>query len=137
MNLNKWLKHNFWLSAFFYLVGVGMVIYTTLIIKPVYFDAKHGFGFSNLIMIFVYICLILQTYQDYRKIKKIKEQLEAGIKIVHNDRYKPTYRRYFILTFPLVCAFVMFYSVHYSDKSYWEADLSTYEGKYHGFHFSV
>ncbi|KXL53216.1 hypothetical protein CLNEO_11870 [Anaerotignum neopropionicum] len=130
VNLNKSLDSYFWLSVFMFSLFGGMIIYSTLIINPVYFDAKYGSGFPNQIIIFLYLFLIWQTYQDHRKMKKIKEQLESGVKIVHCDRYKPTYRRYFIYAFPLVCAFLMFYSVHYSDKSYWYADLSTYEGNY-------
>jgi hypothetical protein len=71
---------------------------------------------------------IWQSFGDYRKIKKLKQQLEAGIKINHEDSYKPSVRQYFLLAVPIIILAFMFLSGHYNDKEYWEKSLSTYDG---------
>lgn len=129
VNLNKGLRFYFWLSAILFLLSGGMILYSAFNYYPIYFNVKYNFGFVNLVVIILYIFLILRTLHDYRKIIKLKRQLESGVKIAHNVKYKPSYRQYAILFIPWIFVFIMYCSSYYNKNTNWEESLSAYAGK--------
>ena len=128
-NLNKRLKYMSWYITILYSFTACVILYTMLRIHPIYFSIRNVYNISDIPMILLFLFTIWQAFCDYRKVKKLKEQLESGIEMNHYDSYKPSFRQYFLLAAPIIILVFMFSSGHYNKKTYWEESLSTYAGK--------
>lgn len=127
--LDKRTKYMFWYITILYLTCIATTLYTMLHIYPVYFRVRYIYGIAQIPMILMFLYAIWSSFWDYRKIKKLKQQLEAGVKMIHDDHYKPSYRQYFSLAVPILILAYMFLASQYNKKAYWEESLFTYNGK--------
>ncbi|WP_304508533.1 DUF2812 domain-containing protein [Anaerotignum sp.] len=128
-HLNKKLQFNFGISIVGYLIFGGFLLYSSFHYYLVYFNVKYISSVSNLILFPLYFFGIIKTLWDYRKMKKLKEQLESGIKVIHNGSYSPSFCEYFVLAIPWIFILFMVAIPRYSSNTYWEKNLSAYAGK--------
>ena len=124
-SLNKRAKY----ETTLYLICIGTILYTMLRIHPIYFRVRSIYYISQIPTILILLYAICQSFWDYRKIKKLKQQLDAGVEMTHYDHYKPSFRQYFSLAVPIIILAYMFFASQYNKKAYWEESLYTYNGK--------
>ncbi|WP_312045078.1 DUF2812 domain-containing protein [Anaerotignum sp.] len=127
-SLNKRVKYMFWYIAILSFTCISVTLYALLHIHPVYNRVKSIYNIAQIPMILMFLYAICSSFWDYRKIKKLKQQLEAGIKMKHDDKYKPSYRQYFSLAVPIIILAYMFLASQYNKKVYWDESLFTYNG---------
>ncbi len=128
-NLNKRAKYMFLYITILYLFTLSVVLYTLLRVSPVYFCVSSSYNIAEIPMILMILFAIWQTFWDYRKANKLRQQLETGVGMIHYDTYKPSYKQYFSLAVPIIILAYMFFATHYNTKAYWEESLYTYNGK--------
>jgi len=128
--LNKRLRFFFLLITTLYLFSGGMIFYPILIDKHwIYFSTEYGGITSKITIIILFVITISQSLRDYRKIKKLKEQLESGVRINHNQRFKPQYHLYFSFVIPLIILIPMFSINSYTSNTSWQKSLVEYDRK--------
>lgn len=128
--LNKKLKFLFWLITGLYIFSGGMLLFVSFFHdQPIYFNVRYSGLTLKVTLITLYIITIYNSLRDYRKIKKLKNQLESGVRMCHNEKYKPRYGQYVAFALPLLLLIPMFWAQHYDRKSYWEKSLLEYEGQ--------
>lgn len=127
--LNKQLKFLFWLITALYLFSGGMILYSSFINdRPLYFSTEYGGLTSKVTIIILFVFTIIHSHRDYRKMKRLKEQLESGVRMNHNHRYKPRYQHCFEFVLPLLILIPMFSINSYAINASWEKSLLEYDG---------
>jgi len=127
-SLNKRTKYMFWYITILYSTCMVATLYTMLHIQPIYFRVESIYGIAQIPMMLMFLYAIWSSFWDYRKIKKLKQQLEAGVRMKHDVKYKPSYGQYFSLAVPIIILAYMFLASQYNKKVYWEESLFTYNG---------
>lgn len=128
--LNKKLKFLFLLITGLYIFSGGMLFLASFFHdQPIYFNVRYSGLTLKVTLIALYVITIYNSLQDYKKIKKLKNQLELGIRMCHSKKYKPRYGQYVSFFLPLLLLIPMFWVQYYDGKAHWEKSLLEYEGK--------